>query len=549
MKKVIITISVLSLFFTSCKKDLIETPYSQFSNLNTPALIDAAAVGIYGAVDNSTISFFHQTALFPMVEVGHRYSSFGSGGEIIGNREFYRYIYNANTTAIAQTWQGLYLMVNRANEVIEAAQANIKDSAIAIPLIAEAKCLRGWAYFTLTQLYGPVPLQLKATASSSDRASIYLSRSPVKDVYAQIVEDLTYASGNYANGSLTPSRLPRTRPTADLGRVTSGTAIGLLGKVYLTMAGLPLSDPNGYANAIATLAPLVTGRSSYGTGLLSSYASVFRSLNEMNSEILFALRCFGNSNVGVLSCTYFPNTLGGLGMNIDGDAGQSPMYGLRWDILRLFNPNDVRTRSGIGYAYADMRANSKIAATGLQDSLIYDTVTNFQYRRKTVPTQVVASAPGRYGLGYTKYIADQPRLLTSVRGYQNDWIVLRFSDVLLCYAEALNEAGQTAAAIPILNEVRTRANATPIALTTTQIPLRQIIRDERMRELVGEFTSVFDIRRWGTLKDEMDNMRSDQFTTADPTVPLFDPKFYLYPVPFSQLQANQNLLPQNPGWN
>jgi hypothetical protein len=161
----------------------------------------------------------------------------------------------------------------------------------------------------------------------------------------------------------------------------------------------------------------------------------------------------------------------------------------------------------------------------------------------------VVSANGRYGIGYTKYIADQPRVATSVRGFQNDWIVLRFSDVLLSHAEALNEDGQTSAAIPFLNEVRQRAGAAPIALTTTQLPLKQIIREERMRELVGEYTSIFDIRRWGTLEIEMANLRSDQYTNADQTVPVFESKFYLYPIPISQIQANPNLLPQNPGWN
>jgi hypothetical protein len=270
----------------------------------------------------------------------------------------------------------------------------------------------------------------------------------------------------------------------------------------------------------------------------------------MNTEILFALRCFANTGAnGLISGTYFPNTLGPFASQVDFDAsGNTSNYGLRWDILRLFDRADVRTRSGVGFAYADMRAASRIAATGLQDSLFYDTLTNFQYRRRSVPTFVV-SANGRYGIGYTKYIADQPRVANSVRGFQNDWIVLRFSDVLLSHAEALNEDGQTTAAIPFLNEVRQRSGAAPIALTTTQLPLKQIIRDERMRELVGEYTSIFDIRRWGTLEIEMANLRSDQYTNADQTVPVFESKFYLYPIPISQIQANPNLLPQNPGWN
>lgn len=545
MKKINIILFASIIIFGGCKDQLQEEVYGALSELNTPENINAATVGIYQAVENGG-GIFHLNAFFPMVETGHRYSSFGSNQENLGNREFYKYIFNPNTAALNTTWASLYRMVNRANEVIEAAQT-IKDTTIGNSLMAEARCLRGWAYFTLTQFWGPVPLHLKSTSSSGDKNNVYLPRSPIADVYVQIVDDLKYASTIYPNGK---TILTRTRPANELGRVTSGTALALLGKVYLTMAGRPLSNTTAYTDAVNTFATLVSQRKAFGTDLLSkgNYGNIFTVANEMNTEVLFALRSFANSAT-IVSGSYFPAAMAPIASGVDMDLYPPvPNYGVRADILRLFEPTDVRSKEGIGGSYPDMRAASMITVNGVlvRDSAVYDTV-QLRYARKSVPTSFLTTNSG-YGIGFTKHRADVTRATPNVRSYNNDWIVLRFADVLLSYAEALNETGQTAAAIPFLNEVRARANASLIATTAPQIDLRKIIREERTRELIGEFTSVFDMRRWGTLKENMDDYTTTQLANPDKIVPVFNEKFYLYPVPSEQIIANPLLSPQNTGW-
>ncbi len=545
MKKIIILLLSGILIFGGCKDQLKEEVYGALSDLNTVETINSATVGIYQAVENGG-GIFHLNAFFPMVETGHRYSSFGSNNENLGNRDFYKYIYNPNTAALNTTWASLYRMVNRANEVVEAAQ-NIKDTTVSASLTAEARFLRGWAYFTLTQFWGPVPLHLKSTSSSGDKSNVYLPRAPIADVYAQIVDDLKYASAIQANGR---PRLTRTRPTNELGRVTSGTALALLGKVYLTMAGRPLSNTASYTDAVNTFATLVSQRKAYGTDLLprGSYGNIFTVANEMNTEGLFALRSFANTAT-IISGSYFPPAMAPIASGVDIDLYPPvPNYGVRADILRLFEPTDVRSKEGIGGSYPDMRAASMITVNGalVRDSVVYDTV-QLRYARKSLPATFLTTNAG-YGIGFTKHRADVTRATPSVRAYNNDWIVLRFADVLLSYAEALNETGQTGAAIPFLNEVRARANASLIATTTTQIDLRKIIREERTRELIGEFTSVFDIRRWGTLKENMDDYTTTQLANPDKILPVFNEKFYLYPVPSEQIIANPLLSPQNTGW-
>lgn len=537
MKKIFfILFSILAVIFMGCSKQLKEKTYGFVAELNTVSDIQKATVGIYEAVSQAGI--FQTQSFFPMVEVGDRYASYGSSGETIGNLSFYKYLFTPSSNEILLTWQNFYKLINRANDVIYAAEKNIADTAIADNIISEARFLRGWAYFVLTQLWGKVPLHIEPTGSLSEVDVIYKSRASIEEIYSQVVSDLTFAS----------SKLPLTRPTDELGRVTAATAIGMLGKVYLTMAGRPLNKPENYDSAInilTTLAPK-TARAKFHTDILTVYSNIFLSTNEMNSEVLFALRSYANS-ASIVYGSQFPYVLPPKFSGVDADMalGETPTYGLRWDILRLFEPFDVRVKDGIGGEYPDMRSTT-ISPAGIRDTLVYDTTTLFRYKSKRTGATVGAAY---YGIGYTKWRPNVTRALSNnPRSYNNDWIILRLADVLLCYAEALNEKGRTSEALIYLNEVRFRSQASTI-VSTDQGFVREVIRKERKRELVGEFTTVFDMRRWGTLQEEMDNFQSFQFRTPAATViPKYDEKFYLYPVPYAELTKNPLLNPQNNGW-
>ncbi|MFT3702921.1 MAG: RagB/SusD family nutrient uptake outer membrane protein [Agriterribacter sp.] len=113
-----------------------------------------------------------------------------------------------------------------------------------------------------------------------------------------------------------------------------------------------------------------------------------------------------------------------------------------------------------------------------------------------------------------------------------------------CLAEALNEDGKPAEALPYINRVRTRAHATALNITDQDL-LRAAIRKERRLELTGEHTTVFDIRRWGTLQAEIAAMTPDQIVNRD--LNPYDPKFEIYPVPQAELDANPALV-QTDAW-
>ncbi len=567
IKPIIFLIFFLIISFSiGCKKNLEEKVFGTLPELTSVSELNAATVGIYKGVEQSIGT---QQALFPMAEVGSRYSSY-NGNEGGGNRDFYRYITTNRNPQFNQTWGDFYQMINRANEVIDAAPKLSKDTTVINPLIAEAKFLRGWSYFVLVQFFGDIPIHLKASSSIENVNDYSLPRRPVADVYAQIVEDLKYASVIFPGGK---TRLPLIRPSNDLGRVTAATALGMLGKVYLTMAGKPLMDPNGYTNAVNTLKILVDQRGKYNTDLLpkGQYARIFAQTNEMNKEVLFAMRGFANATDNSLGCILVSQcspVFSNVNAGVAPAANISPQYGLRSDIVNLFQTNpgatyperlgDTRLRDGIGYLYSDQRPASLNATTGVRDSIVYNLITKTYvvYRAgqnvlippaTTLPAPVYGGNISAGGITYSKWRAETQYFGNAVRGFNNDWILLRFADVLLCYAEALNETGQSTLALPFLNEVRARANAR-LTTTTVQDELRTVIREERTRELIGEFTTVFDMRRWGSVKAEMDALIPDQFGPGfSSPFPVYAPKFDLYPIPLAQISINTKLT-QNPGW-
>lgn len=534
MKKILFYILlVITMLSGACKK-LDEQPYSVLSAWTKPSDIESAIVGIY---QGFFLNGWEQTLTFlTMQEVGHQYSSYGSFGDGYKNDPYYTYQLTNQESSLLQNWQMLYTVINRANEIIDGVPAVISNTAEANVYIAEAKCLRGWAYFMLTQFWGKVPLHVHPTQTLADPSAIFKPNAPVESIYELVESDLKFAA----------QYLPNVRPTGLLGRVTRASALGLLGKAYLTMAGRPLNKQDGFQKSVSTFAQLeeLIRKDSIPATLLENYADIFSVNNEMNKEILFAFRGSANTS-SQANGTIWPWLWVSYGMcpTTNGNF-QAHMYGLRWDIMRMYEPEDIRLKDGIG-AYYDNLADPAI--NGALDTMYYDTLALFCYRSKSDPGKTVGGT--NMGLGYTKWRSTREWVGYS-GGYQKDFIVLRYADVLLCYAEALNETGQTEDALDYLNRVRDRVGASEIPnshyVAINQTAIRAAIRDERRRELVGEGTTIMDIRRWGTLQEEMSGMRQNQFTPGR-ILPVYQKKFEIYPIPFSEITGNPQLI-QNEGW-
>jgi hypothetical protein len=518
---------LLVLSIVSCKDNLEESPYSSLSKevvFKDEDGLNQATIGVYHAW--TAPDFSDITNRFILTESGHRYATAGILGS--GSDPYYRFGHVATSGAFASVWARFYKIILRANTVIANARLAVPgEEEEADPYIAEARFLRAYAYFNLVRLFGEVPLLLDEVKSLDDSALIFAPRSLPLAVYEAIIADLTFAEAN----------LPDSRGGAELGRVSAGTAKAMLGKVYLTMAGKPLGLTTNYQKAVDKLSELVgpVNEEKYDFELLPVFSDVWELTNERNREIVLSFGYFVNSsnpNGNILPFNLFPSGL------VNGD--EQTNYGLTYDFYKLYEKTDVRRDFTLVDKYVFQGGARAGAEPG--DSIIYNpTLGNYVIKRTN---SSLGHDDFKYGIAYGKLARVARPAGAAIQGYSADLIEMRFPDVLLSLAEALVETGKTADALLLLNRVRARAKASP-SKAATVADLRAAVRKERRLELTGEMTTVFDIRRWGTLAEEIAAMSDEQI--VDNVVLPYTPRLELYPVPQSQIDANPNLT-QNEGW-
>ena len=507
------TLCILGIIFTgliSCNTDLEEEIFSTYSAdtfYENEEQLQAQNLGIYQAFRHVV---WEQDMYF-LVTMPNRYATARQPGFAI---------HSAYNTADAQPfryerlWNVGFSAIARANTVIKYAPLgsfNENNSDIVKQYIAEARWMRAYTYFQLTQLFGDLPLYSEPV-ESADPDVILKARSPVQDIYNLIIEDLIYANEN----------LPVSwQNTAVSGRVTKAGGAFLLGKVYLTSAGFPLQMTENYQKAIDVLKPLADNPGDYDVELISNWKSIFSIQNEGNKEIIFA---HGNVYQNLLGSVlpFWTNPqfseFGGIQSN------QGSSYQVAWhpNMLDLYEADDVRLEDGFTYSY---------------DRIDNGNTVNYSPTPLNVNANVYG---GRNGICGTKY-QDGGAIGNVI--HSKDHIVYRYVDAFLMLAEAYNENNQAAEALPYLNTARNRVNASNISITD-QNQLRAIIREERTRELYAEMGELFDIRRWNTTEEEYNAhlLRLWRFPNQS-----WDDRFKLSPIPFVELGKNPNLT-QNPGW-
>lgn len=523
-----ITVMLLAVLgITSCKENLEEKPYSALSKeeaFKDEDGLNQATIGVYQAWTAPEYGDIYNR--FILAETGHRYATAGILGS--GADPYYRFGHTPTSGAFESVWSRFYKIIYRANTVIaNAKMAAPGEEEEADPYIAEARVLRAYAYFNLVRLFGGVPLILNEIKSFEDRDLIFAPRATDMQVYEAILADLAFAE----------TILPDSRGGAELGRVSAGTVKALMGKVYLTMAGKPLNKTENYQKAVEKLTELAgpANEEKYDMELLPNFADVFALANERNREIVLSFGYFINSsnqNGNILPFNLFPSGL------VNGD--EQTNYGLTYAFYTLFDKTDTRRDFTLVSRYVFTGGSRAGAQEG--DSIIYNpTIANYINKRTN---ESFSHDDFKYGIAFGKMAREARPAGAPVQGYSADLIEMRFSDVLLMLAEALVETGKTADALPLLNRVRARAKALPSKAATVPA-LRAAIRAERRLELSGEFNTVFDIRRWGTLKEEIDAMTDSQI--VDNVLIPYTARLELYPIPQSQIDANPNLR-QNDGW-
>ena len=334
--------------------------------------------------------------------------------------------FTATNGSIANTWAALYSGVNRANIVLAHADDNPAINAdFRARIKAEALFLRAYYYFLLVQNWGGVPLLLTPTLSIIDTD---VARAPAKDVYDQIIKDMIAAE----------AVIPTINAVGFGGRINKSAVRGILARVCLSMAGNPVKDVSKYTEA-RKWAKMVIDDAAAGHRLNPSYADVFIQLaqdkydiKESIWEVEFTPLQDGFGETGTL----------GFNTGVPTPA-TNPTVGLSSGYLQ------VTSTFYDSFERGDLRKGWNIANYTYAAGVTTNTKT---YREPTNQAQKYLYYVGKYR---REYELSQTKItgVTAINGP-----LLRFSDVLLMFAEAENEiSGPTAAAVDAINLVRRRA--------------------------------------------------------------------------------------------
>ncbi len=469
--------------------------------------------------------------------------------------------YTASQSDVETTWAALYKGVYNANDFISTLAAHVdsfeedqKDEA-AIQM-AEARCLRALFYFELVRWFGHITL-VTDPSESYTLSSEFTQNDPV-EVYEFIEQDLLYAI------DVLPYATDDTIRSDNSFRFSKGAALGLLTKVYCTWAGYPICDETKWEEAAKTAKTLVeSGKHSLNVG---SGSDGYRQLwyNTCNGiwepgESLIEVSFYAPSYTG----TETNDPVGRIGkwngvsatdvLSISNNAYYIvvPTFLQGWKSY----DKDLRFR----LSFADYKYTPEKVDLGngpFEDAMAED--ASASDRNKFLNTLT----PAKWDT--EEYVEESNCLIN--KDYSNiNWYILRYADVLLLYAEALNEwnGGPTTEAYTAVNMVRRRGFGLPVDSASSDADLeegmsyeefQQAIRDERAYELAFEGQRRQDLVRWGIYYETVIGTAqalayfhengpnyyiASQFTQKG--------KHELLPIP----QRDIDLMPkyeQNPGW-
>lgn len=500
MKKLIISILTFSLFFTGC--DFLDTKpadkYTQDNYWQTQERALAALNGVYAGLLHNGLYGSNKPLYFEnMTPNCYHYQA--------DDNLIAKSLHNANTGWFNTGWKGAYEGIGRANNLLGYIDQVQMDEELKKRYIAEAKFLRAVFYFPLWNLFGGAPLITEPTDAAAQE---FLPRNSADELLTQMLKDLDEA---VASGAL-----PKSYSGNDKGRVTIGAAQAFKARLLLYA---------GRWTEAAAAARQVIESGTYS--LFPDYRELFYLENEGNDEVIFDVQF------------KYPEFGHGFDITLDDYNTVAPLPDLVNDYYaidglpitesKVFDPADP-------YEKRDPRLKKTIILKGSM------------WKGKTV-TEGQFPNTGYGQKKYSVYKDDVAAETIRDGNSELNYMVLRYADVLLMFAEAQNEvSGPNEEVYKYLNQIRDRAGMPHFKTGLTQEEMRKEIRHERRIELAGEGFYYYDIRRWGIAPDVMNgDVYNDKGTRID--YRKFEvPRDYLWPVPSIANQENPNLLPQNPGY-
>ncbi|ACU04444.1 RagB/SusD family nutrient uptake outer membrane protein [Pedobacter heparinus] len=489
--------------------------------------------------------------------------------------------FNANNVPFADVWTTGYANIRRANIYLQKADGSPLSAALKARTKAEARFLRAWYYFMMVKTFGGIPIIGDKVFEASDEVNV------PRNTYAESVDYLIKELDQIA------AALPLVDdyPERDYGRVTRGAALSLKSRILLYAAS-PLF--NGGA---ITSDPVKAALVSYPAASLSRWADAAKAAEDVinlnqyalmkdnstpglgfskvfltrapNPEFIFAQLKPNNKD---LENFYNPPSRGGNWyssptQNLVNDFGtingkpiatdlKSPSNPQGYDAANPYSNRDPRMGYTViynGALWFNKTTNRKdpvytfIGAGGTMDSI-------------SIKTPYSGSSTGYY----CRKMCDENVSANGTATTQRGYAMIRYAEILLNYAEAINESGQTSKAYPKLIEIRDRAGIKAgtdglygLKANMSQEEMRAVIQNERRVELAFEEHRFWDVRRW-KIAEQTDNVTTQgiKITKSGSTytyalTPVrkhnFRPAMYVLPIPQTEISKMPALI-QNPGW-
>lgn len=486
--------------------------------------------------------------------------------------------YSASNYALNNYWTTYYKKIRQAALFLQNVGTTPLSATRKARLIAEAKYLRAFYYISLIRFYGGVQIMPNETLNVED--VLISKRNTYKECVDYVVKELDEAAKGL------PSALAQ--DASEYGHATRGAALALKARILLTAAS-PLFNGSSFSTNTAVL-PYITYSQTYDATLWQKAADAMKAVIDLNDYSLvednvtrpghgfwkFAIKGrrtaehiipYIVANGTSLESARFPRSRAGSGAGFSNPTDNAVQYfGMKngkaitdptsgYDASKPFENRDPRFNYSIIYNQAPIwksgsgttlvpvdiyfnKASNALAADGIQ---VYYTKTGY-YSRKMANDSTVTSA-----------------------SIQRALPVLRYSEILMGYAEALNELGQTQNAVVVLNQVRKRAGIEPginqrygIEEGVTKEALRKIIQNDYVAEFLMEGHFWYDTRRWRTAEfTEAVPMNANYITkelngtyTYEKRLALavnWQPRAYFAPIPQAEIDKSATLI-QNPGW-
>ncbi|QNL51450.1 RagB/SusD family nutrient uptake outer membrane protein [Olivibacter sp. SDN3] len=493
---------------SACSKDFIDKSDPNASSVNDAIQSEADVVnhvnGIYEALrDNDILSENSGLYTDERSDDGGRDDNQSNAGEPF---QFNDFSILPSNSYLKRHWLGLYQSITRANFVLDRMEdIPFTDEGQKAQLRAQTKFLRALFYYHLVRKWGDVPLvTVPLTTQEEIQASTYRENQAV--VYEQIIADLSDAVS---------SPLPEQQTGGNLGRVSKAAANALLGEVYLTMAKtLDNDDRQSHLEQARTYLTAAYNMRSFNRLADIPYTDVFDVDRQANCpEIIFSV------------------------VYIQGDQNFSSRIAANSQAAGE-TINSRRPGSGVG-----MRASLDLVNDYEEDDLRKDFTVKF------------ANAPSVGDWFVTKY-RDTSEAAGDNGFGGNNWVLMRYADVILQLAEIHAELGNDGEAITYLNMVRERAERPTyqemqsLSTYTSKYPtLKLAILHERRSELAFEHKRLFDLLRFFTIEELTAFFRSKQQSEyGRASLNNFSGKDRYFPIPLDEYRLDPERMYQNPGY-